>query len=440
MMHDASVLRGWDRRCWTLWAQWVLANAVGWAGALALANYAVHPLIGFAWQAGLLAIPQWAFLHRRLPRAGWWVPASAVSGFVAVQVVWQFVAILQTTGTLLETTVAKVFIWMVVGVAQWVILRGQCPRAGWWILDSAVGAALSATFSWGLSSVWDLPRQTTPVAVGLAYSVVHGAATIVPYAALTGFTLVTLLQGRPQVAPSAVTMDRPGQSRGPVVTERWHWGPRVKWVLACVVGWTIAGFVSVFTVPITLNLMQRSASPVDILLGWAINPLSLATPVMLVQWVVIRRWIPRSNWWAPAGIAGWMLSAPIVSATVMFVMQPTPKAESETLSGWQSVLAYAVSLAVVGAAQSLLLQGYDRSAAWWVLDNALAGALVGLSMMPVVLAMSPGARVGGSPANLQDAALSIGASAVDGLICGTITGYTLVTMLRNRRQVSLRPG
>lgn len=75
-----------------------------------------------------------------------------------------------------------------VGVAQWIVLRGYLPDAGWWILASALGWVLGSIVIFTtydtityisdlLRSVIRLPRGTLlPVGIFTVYSAVLGAA------------------------------------------------------------------------------------------------------------------------------------------------------------------------------------------------------------------------------------------------------------------------
>ena len=77
----------------------------------------------------------WLILRRYLTDAFRWVwanIAAAAVGFLLVWIVSLFDPLLgQVVGVGLYGTVA--------GTLQWLILRRQIPRAGWWVLVSSVG-------------------------------------------------------------------------------------------------------------------------------------------------------------------------------------------------------------------------------------------------------------------------------------------------------------
>ncbi len=156
---------------WGFWLQWVVASTVGlYVGwVLAFVLLAFNGIVlgleycdacdGLAWGIGLgigIGVLQWLVLRRRVSGAGWWVLASAAGGYG----IWQ----LGFTGysDSLEMSYVSLLGWTgvvalsgaVTGTLQWLILRGQVSRAGWWVLASTVGWGLSVTvaraFPWGV--------------------------------------------------------------------------------------------------------------------------------------------------------------------------------------------------------------------------------------------------------------------------------------------------
>ncbi len=116
---------------WRLWLWWVLASTLGWSvGGVVLRPVfgAIGPVFGLlvggllvgAIGGAALGVSQWLVLRRQLARAGWWIVASTLGWAVGVVVFG-----------LLGGTVA--------GVLQWLVLRQQIARAGWWIAASTVG-------------------------------------------------------------------------------------------------------------------------------------------------------------------------------------------------------------------------------------------------------------------------------------------------------------
>ena len=167
---------------WGFWLWWVLATTVGWFSGFivgSVGGYAVMEILPsygnvalVAWGGVVLGagvgIFQWLVLRRRVSRAGWWVLAS-ILGLAGG-------AVVGTTAVALAggdpTTWGVVGGWVVggamAGLMQWFVLRRQVSRAGWWVLASTVGWAVSSYgvvlgAVTGIAVVW-LLRQPIPEA------------------------------------------------------------------------------------------------------------------------------------------------------------------------------------------------------------------------------------------------------------------------------------
>jgi len=151
---------------WGLWLQWVAATVVGSAGGLGLGRMLEdalrHAIPAPRWLTTsvvlgvFLGFTQWLVLRARLPRAGWWIPA---------------------------TIVASPLFWLGpwVGLWQWLALRIQVPRSGWWIVGCIAAWSPAAAAAEGLSRI-----------IGDRFVILGGFMGLVAGAA-TGFTLVWLL-------------------------------------------------------------------------------------------------------------------------------------------------------------------------------------------------------------------------------------------------------
>ena len=167
------------------WHQWVLANAIGVAvgllvllavggdvndnlryavndperyvtndfvrnaltepvrNALSETRYAIGGAIGGAFGGAVLGFAQWLVLRKQILRIRWWIPATIVGGAVG----GGFGAVV---GLNFEGTVDYIPLVAVVGavlaaalgVAQWLVLRRQIRRPGWWVLATILGGAV----------------------------------------------------------------------------------------------------------------------------------------------------------------------------------------------------------------------------------------------------------------------------------------------------------
>lgn len=147
-----------------------------------------------------IGLAQWFVLRRELERVGWWVGAT-IAGYASLGLFAAFANALQpgwlTWGATLIGS-GKLF-WLArvnpdwpasswapgaltyvlfactLGVLQWLVLRRQVRRAGWWIAISAVGwavaAALANVFTWKDFVLYVTALPEVMAAVGMAWLV-----------------------------------------------------------------------------------------------------------------------------------------------------------------------------------------------------------------------------------------------------------------------------
>jgi len=131
---------------WGFWLWWVLASTVGFAVAFAVFE-AVPEAVGFAVRMAVggasVGIAQWLVLRQQVSRAGWWVLASSVGLGVGLLVVFGVSPRGFVVAEAVAFAVRGVVGGAVGGIAQWLVLRRQVSRAGWWVLASIVGFAVT---------------------------------------------------------------------------------------------------------------------------------------------------------------------------------------------------------------------------------------------------------------------------------------------------------
>ncbi len=180
---------------WGFWLQWVLASAVGMFVGLFLGFVVAASIpdvlgrwFGFSVFGIVLGIAvgilQWFILRRRVSVTGWWVLASAVGGLGIFQagLIFGFSACLGSYESLVAflgwIAIASLG-GLVTGTLQWLVLRGKVSRAGWWVLASTVGWALSATVTrvipWGVD---DKDFFMGMVVVGVVWGMVTGGTLV----------------------------------------------------------------------------------------------------------------------------------------------------------------------------------------------------------------------------------------------------------------------
>jgi hypothetical protein len=209
------------------WPWWVLANLIGFAvggavlrasmqpyyevlppGAEAARIVAVNLSVAMTAFGALVATAQWVVLRRSL-RTGWW-PLATCLGWAGSGVI---VGDLSGTTAGVETSDSQqlgalrlvaaaiagcILIGLPPSTLQWLLLRRQVDRAGWWPLASLGGLVAGfgggfAVVRWGMVNVvaWLRPEDF-PSAKAL---VLVGAVTGTLYAAVTWPALTRLLRG-----------------------------------------------------------------------------------------------------------------------------------------------------------------------------------------------------------------------------------------------------
>lgn len=137
------------------WFRWVLANTLGSLVGLMVGfvGLFIHGAFFGAIIGTLMGIMQWRVLREHISRAGSWAAACTVGGAVGGLMYEAF-----ARADLAEVTIARAFGGVVLGALvggfvagamQWLVLRQQVYRAGWWVLASTVGGAGGLRRWWG---------------------------------------------------------------------------------------------------------------------------------------------------------------------------------------------------------------------------------------------------------------------------------------------------
>jgi hypothetical protein len=128
----------------------------------------------------LTGVFQYLLLRRYLPRMEWWIVATALGWLLGIATVYLGYTIWPAALNA-NSMWSAALAGAVIGLAQWLVLRRRVPRAGWWVLASALG--------WGF-----LRLIAGEVFTSLVALLIIGA---VP-AAVTGLALWGLLAHLPQ--------------------------------------------------------------------------------------------------------------------------------------------------------------------------------------------------------------------------------------------------
>jgi len=141
---------------WSLWFQWVIASVAGLVVGRVIREiasaaiytevpkieislldpgYVLVGIVGLGILWAIVGLAQLIVLRTRLSEPAWWVLASgsgAIIGGTIAYVASRFDA----------NFLGGIAIFGAIGTAQWLVLRKQFSRAGWWVLASVVGLLL----------------------------------------------------------------------------------------------------------------------------------------------------------------------------------------------------------------------------------------------------------------------------------------------------------
>lgn len=112
---------------WSLWFMWIMATTLGWIlGRFLIPNLA-FVTIGLA--TGIL---QWFVLQRRISNSWRWILVTTF-GWVAAALL---ILLIIPDGA---DFASGVLVGLLMGTAQWFLLRREVHWSGWWIVMNIVG-------------------------------------------------------------------------------------------------------------------------------------------------------------------------------------------------------------------------------------------------------------------------------------------------------------
>jgi hypothetical protein len=175
---------------WSFWLQWFLACLAGFVAGIPLFiglgllfGDTPGPVVGNA-AAGVIhgaefGIAQWLILRRQGHKVGWWVAASIVGFMIGFPLTKALFG--ELSSGLVVAAVEGGVVGAIVGALQWLVLRRRVAHAGWWVLAS--------TLAWALSTVLG---EAGALAAGEDF--VADLLRVILGAALTGAGMVWLLR------------------------------------------------------------------------------------------------------------------------------------------------------------------------------------------------------------------------------------------------------
>jgi hypothetical protein len=162
---------------WSLWAWWTVTYVIGYFGGRVVGTEVIAPVVDAvgAWRlAGALEVAirglslgllQWVILRRYIAQAHRWMWATtgvavvASVGFPVIQLSVEaifFTFAFEGIGRWIMTSVHVWVAMMLVltGVMQWLVLRRQVRRAGWWIAATVAAHFFGVVAVYGIVAIY----------------------------------------------------------------------------------------------------------------------------------------------------------------------------------------------------------------------------------------------------------------------------------------------
>jgi hypothetical protein len=95
----------------------------------------------------------------------------------------------------------------------------------------------------------------------------------------------------------------------------------------------------------------------------------------IMQWLILRRYMPRTGWWVLVSTLGWILGFGVLALADKFTENLVTGAIQPEVSALVFFLAAGAS---VGILQWLVLRRHMLQAGWWVLANVVGWGILGL--------------------------------------------------------------
>ena len=203
------------------------------------------------------------------------------------------------------------------------------------------------------------------------------------------------------------------------------WGLWPLWVAASSAGYALGA--AAHRMPSWLQSTFASGpvetGPVVWLVGATsyLGLLGLFASPALLQWLVLRHWLPRAGWWLLAGAVGSFLGfIPIEWAIAVGDTNSAPQFGNISVPPNIAVPAFFVLAgAVQGAVEWLVLRRWAARAGWWLLARSMGS----FGAIQVFLSLTRSAEI-----------RPFLGPAASGAVSGAVTGLVLVLLLRNTKR------
>jgi hypothetical protein len=176
---------------WRFWLKWFLACLAGFVVGIPLfiglglllgdqpGSVVMENAVTGVIHGAEFGIAQWLILRRQVPKVGWWVVASIVGFTISFPLTRMLFG--ELSSGLVVAGSAGAVVGAITGGLQWLVLRGRVASSGWWVLASSVAWMISAVLG-----------ELGALAAGVDF--VADLLRVVLGAALTGVGMLWLLR------------------------------------------------------------------------------------------------------------------------------------------------------------------------------------------------------------------------------------------------------
>ncbi|MEQ9625521.1 hypothetical protein [Coleofasciculus chthonoplastes] len=183
----------------SFWLQWLLVTLLGFVASLFWIEIGERPDIGIIEGiigGTIIGLAQWLVLRRHLSLAWWWIIASllgwGVMGLSSFGVIgWFAPRTMRLFPRLVYGVIDGATLGLILGMAQWWVLRQYVSKAWGWIFTNSLNWSISLAVGW---IVGGLLRRFTQMFLS---EVLGLGVTWMLVAGFTGMTLIRLLREVP---------------------------------------------------------------------------------------------------------------------------------------------------------------------------------------------------------------------------------------------------
>jgi hypothetical protein len=121
-------------------------------GMSLIASESIGEVVSFIVFGAAVGLAQWLVLRRFFEGSGWWILATALGSAAGLSLTNMIHRILLgVSGYLVAGSLGGAALGLVVGIAQWMVLRRHLRKASWWVIVTAAGWSAGSIAAWAFS-------------------------------------------------------------------------------------------------------------------------------------------------------------------------------------------------------------------------------------------------------------------------------------------------